>query len=576
VGPRGFGELNRRQLVGGGLSAVALGLLRRHGLAFPPSAQAGDSGAVPLHLSHPIARVPNEPDSLVIDGLPFARWFTGDSFGNPMIPFHGGPAGCTDPPPAPREEVDVAVVGGGLSGLAAAYMLREYEPVVFDLRSRFGGAAQGEVWNGTQYSLGSAYVITPDAGTFLDDFYRELRLDQVVRVDGDDANVELGGKILESIFDVPLQDPELAEAFRRYRQVVELYAGESYPDIPPPALGDGRLNELDRRTLKEDIERAMGMRVPQPLAGYIQAYCYSSFAAGWEEISAASGWNFLAAEEFGRWVFPGGNAYIARQLFEALARMEGNLPGGSSPKHLRGGCAVIDVRLVAGDRVQVTYVDARGNCHSLLAKRVVMACPKLTAKHIIHDLPALDERKSAAMFALEYRAYAVVNVLLDAPVDLDFYDIYLHMGPGYPSGEAEVEELSRVTDLLNGHFARKKDLGRSVFTLYWPLPFDSGRWTLLHEDGFFNYARSLAPQIRRMLELHRLPESAVKQVRMTRWGHPIPIARPGLIADGVTESLRRPLADRIYFINQDNWALPAVENCLLDAEFYVSQLKVGL
>ncbi|MAF64562.1 MAG: hypothetical protein CMJ84_02730 [Planctomycetes bacterium] len=102
---------------------------------------------MPLRLSHPIARVPDEPPSVVVDGLPFARGFTGDSFENGSIPFHGGPAGCTEPPPAPTEEVDVAVVGGGLSGLGATYPLRAHEPVVFDLRTRsvFGRTARARL-----------------------------------------------------------------------------------------------------------------------------------------------------------------------------------------------------------------------------------------------------------------------------------------------------------------------------------------------------------------------------------------------------------------------------------------------
>ncbi len=62
----------------------------------------------------------------------------------------------------------MAVIGGGISGLATAYMLSEHRPVVFDIHPQFGGNAQGEAWRGTSYSLGSAYVITPDEGTFLE------------------------------------------------------------------------------------------------------------------------------------------------------------------------------------------------------------------------------------------------------------------------------------------------------------------------------------------------------------------------------------------------------------------------
>jgi len=566
----------RREMLRGGLGAAALGVLHRCGLGGAQSGGCPDTGALPLDQSAPIARVPFSPDSIVVDGLPFARWYTGDSFANQSIPFHGTPPCYGDDPPPPGEEVDVAIVGGGISGLGTAWLLRDLEPVVFELRERFGGNARGELWGDTYYSLGTAYVITPDEGTFLDTLYKQLRLDQVVRVDQGDSQLELGGRVIAGIDDLAHQDPRLAEALRRYREVVRYYAEDAYPEIPLPDASVPWIAELDRKTLRQDIEERMGMTVPEPLAGAIQAYCYSSFGAGWEEISAASGWNFLAAEEFGRWVFPGGVSYMVRQLWTALGRRDAALPPNCRPRQLRGGCNVVDVRMAPGRRVQVTWVDSQARCRSLLARRVVMACPKLTAKHVLHDLPALDEEKAGAMFELEYRAYVVANVLLDEHVALDFYDIFLHMGPDYPASQAAAAKHSRVTDVLNGHYARREQIRRGVLTLYWPLPFDFGRWTLLHEDGFRHYASSLAPQVREALALLGLRQNAVKQVRMTRWGHALPIARPGLIADGKTELLRRPIDERIFFVHQDNWALPAVENCLLDAEIYAARIRAGL
>ena len=54
------------------------------------------------------------------------------------------------------------------------------------------------------------------------------------------------------------------------------------------------------------------------------------------------------------------------------------------------------------------------------------------------------------------------------------------------------------------------------------------------------------------------------------------IAAPGLIAQGTIDHLRRPIDDRVFFVNQDNWALPAVENCMLDAEIMTDQLRESL
>ncbi len=346
---------SRREFLGGGLAAITLGLLQKHGYGrVPASLSCEATGANPLWTTGVFRGVPSAPPSVTIGGLPFAESFLGDGFDNNSIPFHAPenqfPGGQ---PPAPTEEVDVAIVGGGISGLTTAYLLRRHRPVLFELHPVFGGVSQGEIWDGTRYSLGGAYVITPDPGSFLKRLYKQLGLHRVKRVDpGGNDPIELNGAIVEDFW-AGAMSPGDEPAFQRYRDIVTNMANVDYPDIPLP---EGEDNEwilaLDRKTFKEDIEEQMGMPVPPLLAGAIQAYCHSSFAAGWQEISAASGWNFLAAEEFGRWVFPGGNAWMAHALWKKLARKQMRGGPNAHPKcMLRGGCRVVDVRLAAGNRV---------------------------------------------------------------------------------------------------------------------------------------------------------------------------------------------------------------------------------
>ena len=65
----------------------------------------------------------------------------------------------------------------------------------------------------------------------------------------------------------------------------------------------------------------------------------------------------------------------------------------------------------------------------------------------------------------------------------------------------------------------------------------------------------------------------MRQVRLTRWGHAMPIPRPGYIANGLVETAHRPIGNNLYFVNQDNWALPAVENSLLDAKSVTDTIR---
>ncbi len=560
----------RRQVLSGGLAALSWGLLGQRALA------AGMPGLTaslprpaawrPVGPGSPLAEIPRHPHSQLIAGLPFDTRFTGDSWRDPTIPFHSN---APVEPPEPSEVVDVVVVGGGISGLSTAWLLREHKPIVFDLRERFGGVAMGETWDGVPYSLGSAYVITPDEGSFLERFYKELGVDALRRESWPPDPVELGGEIVGDFWTGEGLPEDEQRALLAYRGAVRYMAGDGYPEIP---LSDDPESaawvlELDGFTFREDLERRMGMPLTPLLAAGVQAYFYSSFCAGIDEISAAAGWNFLAAEEFGRWVFPGGNGALVAALHERLAQLEGT----TERPRLRPSCPVVDVR-PSGDDVLVTWRHPDGGVYSVKARHVVMAGSKHIAKDIIHGLPELDPEKWDAMRALGTGAYLVANVLLNGPIDSRFYDMFLVGDAGFPMDSGDVATERPVIDVLRGDYAAPNHDGRSVLQLYWPLPFVSARGQLLNE-GYEPQAERLAPQLRETLALLGIEESRIEQIRLVRWGHGVPIARRGFILEGDADAMRRPIGGRIHFVNQDNWALPAVENSVLDAQATAAMIE---
>src|SRR5437868_5800909 len=62
----------------------------------------------------------------------------------------------------PADDHEIVIVGGGPSGLIAAYRVRDSDFVLLEKEPRLGGNAISEQWRGVWYSTGAAYQM--DAG----------------------------------------------------------------------------------------------------------------------------------------------------------------------------------------------------------------------------------------------------------------------------------------------------------------------------------------------------------------------------------------------------------------------------
>jgi hypothetical protein len=236
----------------------------------------------------------------------------------------------------------------------------------------------------------------------------------------------------------------------------------------------------------------------------------------------------------------------------------------------------VQVDVADDGRALVTYRAPTGAFRTLRAKRAVMCCSKHIAKHVIKGLQQNDTPKHDAMQQVYTHPYLVANVLLEAPVALDFYDLFLLGDGAFPLTDVQIENDPRPIDLVAGHYVQGAGQPRSVLTFYWPLPIGTAAFELLADSAFAEHARRFAPHLRRVLKLLDVKHEHVRAVRMTRWGHSMPIARPRFLVDGVPAELQRPYRGSVYFVNQDNWALPAFETCLLEAQALVPRIVAGL
>ena len=561
----GEGKISRRTLTrllgAGGLSV----LLAR--CAPLPRARAVPAGAAPE---------PARADWSPIDrALPdrVAPAFSGDDptlahaalWDKPaFLASHGGGL------PAPEERVPLVVIGGGIAGLTAAYALRAHRPVVLEQAPRFGGNSRGEAWRGIDYAIGAAYFIEPDEGSEIADLLDELGLTGAYTVKTTEDPVVLRSRRYDEFWHgvtAPDSRPQLDRLRQYFVSYLEGTDGREYPDIPVfDAEGRARIDALDRPTFAAHMREVAGGPLHPHVETVVEHYCWSSFGASSTEISAASGLNFYCAEFGNVAVMPGGNAGVAERL---LARLERAVPAAN----LRPRSLVLDVRPVA-DGAVVAYLDGSGRLRSLHARVVVMACPKFVVPKLVEPL---EPERAAAIDRLRYRAYLVANVLLDRPVKPDFYDLFM-------AGEGAVDLASveaaadrqKVTDVVLATFARH-DERHSVLTLYRGIPYDGARAALYEEGAYAASRREFEQQIAaEILPLVGLRQESVVDLRLTRWGHPLPVAEAGLIANRVVDAVRAPLGGRIFFVNQDNWALPAFETAITEALHFAPQVEAAL
>ena len=71
----------------------------------------------------------------------------------------------------------------------------------------------------------------------------------------------------------------------------------------------------------------------------------------------------------------------------------------------------------------------------------------------------------------------------------------------------------------------------------------------------------------------KIPYSNLEDIRLARWGHALPLAARGLIADGTLETASRPVANRIFFAQQDNWANPCAEMAMATARHAAAAVR---
>jgi hypothetical protein len=445
-----------------------------------------------------------------------------------------------------QESTDLAIIGGGMSGLLSAYELRRFSPIVLEAGPRFGGLSRGESFGNCDYSIGAAYLVKPSPDSDAFRLLGELSLIEMLRPIDADGAVALDGEMLSGFWKGDT-DPKNRHQFRR----VAKYLKETAPEIPyRTKLQKKQVHLLDQEDLFTHLRKKTGPLHPH-VEKFLTAYCASSLNGTGNEISAAAALNFLCVEFGDTCALPAGNSTITEALYK---RLRSELPKES----LRASSPVVQIK-VEKNEVLVTYIDVKGAFHKIRAKTAIVACPKFVASKILAEI---EPERADAIAKVEYRAYAVGNVCLKRRTGGKEYDRIFLNG-------------SSPTDVVEANYTQPSS-EQGVLTFYYPLPKTGGRAELFSDTDMKNVRQVIEGELDLVLSSYGLNRKDVAEIRLARWGHALPVPKKGIFRSGVLEKIQKPFREHVFFVEQDNWALPAFETALSEVMFTKSKIQESI
>lgn len=440
------------------------------------------------------------------------------------------------------EDLDVVIVGGGIAGLSTAYYLRDKQIALLEMDFKLGGNSKGEQYKNSVYSTGAAYLVEPDQTAPLGSLLTELGIWDKARRESSDHTTVLYNNKFTSPFWKGATDKAAADNFNKvFKRLAEIGAEADFDY-------NGELaKSVDHLNFEQWLTKEFG-DVHKHLLEYFQLYGWSSFCGSTDELSAYQYLGFICAETGTLMAYPGGNAYVAHKMAQRIRKEAGD-------KSLRAGSIVLRVT-TEGDSAVILYEDAMGALKKIRAKQVVMACQKFVAKRL---LPQMPKDQADAITMLPYRAYLVGNILTKKNFQSPSYELYCLKGQVPPSPTPMKRGDRSFTDICFGTWAQEEKVDHSVLTLYHGIPYDGARQFLFNPASHDKYKAKYLQDVEPILQTMNLGMNDVHGIRLTRWGHALPLSRAGLIQDGLPQKASESINGIIHFANQDNWMNPCFE-----------------
>ena len=468
--------------------------------------------------------------------------------------------------PSSFDPVDVVILGGGISGLSAAWRLRGEgftNFVLCEMEPEVGGTSRGGRNGVSAYPWGAHYIPAPTReNPAMVRLLKEFGLVESSDAKGDPVFLEQTlirapedrvfayGQWWEGLYLRAGATPQDEREYHGFFAEMDKWAawrdfsGRKAFAIPRSRGSDApEIQALDRQSFAQWLERKNFRS--ERLRWLLEYACRDDYGTTLETTSAWAGIFYFAARKTGHGEesspllsWPEGNGWLVDRFRQPIQ------------DKIRTSTVAISIRRATeGVLLVQAWDEARRKPVGWQARRVIFALPQFLAQRLI---PSLWSERPEGLESFTQSPWLVVNVTLrDRPKERK---------GGFPLAWDNVIKDSSSLGYVVATHQSLRDHGPTVFT--WYCPFTGPDPTQERERMLAMDTKACAEMVLADLQkAHPGIENLISRMDIVRWGHAMIRPRPGFCWSEALQRARQPFQG-VHFAHTDLSGIALFEESL--------------